>query len=176
MTPRLPPARASELGLVNWVICKALALAAGVPEAHLFTTLARQKKLFRSWLRYSGALMPGGTLSRQDTEIVILRVAHLRQCQYERDHHVRLGRKVGITPELLARIERGPESAGLTSRQQVLLASVDELVALKNISDASWSALQRYYDSAQLVELCLLVGQYETLATTIATLQIERDF
>ena len=103
-------------------------------------------------------------------------MAHLRQCLYERDHHVRLGRKVGITPELLERIERGPESAGLTPRQQVLLASVGELVEHKNISEVCWRELQGHYSSAQLVELCLLVGQYEALATTIATLQIERDF
>lgn len=176
MTARLPPAKRTDLGLVNWALCKALAFAAGVPEAHLFTTLARQRKLFRAWLRYSAALMPGGTLSRHETEIVILRVAHLRQCHYERDHHVRLGRKVGITPELLERIERGPASAGLTERQQILLASVDDLVERKHISDDRWRALQRHYESAQLVELCLLVGQYETLATTIATLGIERDF
>ena len=33
-------------------------------------------------LHFSGKLMPGAKLSRHETEPVILRVAHLRGCQY----------------------------------------------------------------------------------------------
>jgi AhpD family alkylhydroperoxidase len=176
MTPRLPPAELAELGPLNWFLCRVIALAQGVPEAHLFTTLGRQRGLFRSWLMYSARLMPGGTLSRRDTELVILRIAHLRRCHYERDHHVRLGRKVGITSALLAAIEQGPDSDALSPRQRAILAAVDDLVHIKNITDEHWSTLRDHLKSAQLVELCLLVGQYETLATTIATLGIQRDF
>ncbi|MFT3926926.1 MAG: carboxymuconolactone decarboxylase family protein [Myxococcales bacterium] len=176
MSPRLPPAGLGELGAVNWVLCRVIALAQGVPEAHLFTTLGRQRGLFRSWLLYSARLMPGGSLSRKETELVILRIAHLRDCQYERDHHVKLGRRVGITAALLQAIEVGPSSEELNERQRAILAAVDDLVRTKNISDANWRSLRQHLQSPQIVELCLLVGQYETLATTIATLGIQRDF
>ncbi len=182
--PRVSAGGLAELGFVNWVLCKLLSRGAGVPEAHLFTTLGRQRSLFRAWLMFSARLMPGGKLSRQDTEMVILRVAHLRECVYERDHHVRLGRKVGIGPELLAAIERGVElgenadatNAGFKPRQRVLLVAVDELLSHKDLSDATWGELSKHYSSVQLIELCLLVGQYEMLATTINTLRIRRDF
>jgi AhpD family alkylhydroperoxidase len=176
VSPRLEPAGFAELGALNWLLCKALARAAKVKEAHLFTTLGRQRGLFRTWLQFSARLMPGGSISRHETELVILRVAHLRGCLYERDHHVRLGRRVGITPELLELIERGPESPGFDPRRRALLFAVDDLVRTKNISDAHWSELRSHYDAEHLVELCLLVGQYEMLATTIATLGIQRDF
>lgn len=176
MSARLPPAGWRELGLVNWALCKLLSRGAGVPEAHLFTTLARQRGLFRAWLLFSGRLMPGGRLARLDTECVILRVAHLKGCAYERDHHVRIGRRVGITPALLAAIEQGPEADGLSVRQRALLAAVDDLVERGNVSEPLWQALRSELDAAQLVELCLLVGQYQMLASTIATLGIERDF
>lgn len=176
MSARLAPAGLFELGPINWLICRTIARAQGVPEAHLFTTLGRQRSLFRTWLLYSARLMPGGSFSRKTTELIILRIAHLRGCAYERDHHVRLGKKVGITDELLQAIEEGPTSAVLNERQRVILAAVDDLVKLKNISDENWRALQAHLQSSQLVELCLLVGQYETLATTIATLGIQRDF
>lgn len=176
MTSRLGPAKLTDLGPINWVLCKAISMGAGVSEAHLFSTLGRQRALFRSWLLFSASLMPGGSISRKETEVVILRVAHLRKCSYERDHHVRLGRKVGITELLLRSIEEGPESAGLTPRQKTLVASVDDLVLRKDISDVHWAELERFYTSAQIVELCLLVGQYEMLATTIHTLRIQRDF
>jgi AhpD family alkylhydroperoxidase len=175
VTARVTPGTFAELGPVNWALCKLLSLGAGVPDAHLFSTLGRQRGLFRSWLLFSARLMPGGTLSRKDTEMVILRVAHLRDCAYERDHHVRLGRRAGITSSLLESIEEGPTSDKLTPRQQALLAAVDDLVQHKDISELNWQALAPFYDPSKIIELCLLVGQYEMLATTIHTLRIERD-
>ncbi len=175
MTARVPPGTFAELGPINWLLCRLLSLGAGVPDAHLFSTLGRQRPLFRSWLVFSSRLMPGGTLSRKDTEMVILRVAHLRECAYERDHHVRLGRRAGITRALLAAIDEGPDSTKLSLRERALLAAVDDLVLRKDLTDARWDELARYYEAPKIIEICLLVGQYEALATTIRALRIQRD-
>lgn len=121
-------------------------------------------------------MMPGGALSRQETELVILRVAHLCQCQYELDHHVRIGRRAGVGGELLERVFAGPRASGWSDRHSALLTAVDSLVHTQNVDDSSWNALRLHYTEPQIIELCLLVGQYETLATTIATLRIARDF
>ena len=144
-------------------------------EAHLFSTLGRQRPLFRAWLRFSAQLMPGGSISRHETELAILRVAYLRACAYEQDHHARLGRRVGIDREVRERIAAGPTARGWTDRHRALLYAVDALVRTKDIDDATWAALCEHYEAPQLIELCLLVGQYEALATTIATLGIARD-
>lgn len=119
--------------------------------------------------------MPGGVIDRHQTEIVILRVAHLRQCHYELDHHIRIGARAGIDASLLRKIFDGPGAAGLSDRQRLLLTAVDELVRDKDIGDATWRTLRDHYSVPQLVELCLLVGHYEMLATTIAALRIPRD-
>lgn len=173
---RITPGTRSELGLVNWLLGKVVSRSAGVRDANLFSTLGRQRSLFRAWLLFSAHMMPGGKLSRHETELVILRVATLRDCQYELDHHKRIGRRFGIDRALLAEIERGPEAPTWSPRQRALLAGVDQLVRSKDLDDTSWSALQAYFNEAQLIELCLLVGQYEMLATTITALRIERDF
>jgi len=174
--PRVTPGGLAELGVVNWTLWKLLSRAAGTRDAHLFSTLGRQRALFRAWLRFSAHLMPGGVISRHETELVILRVAHLRKCDYELDHHIRLGRRVGIKGELLERVFRGPSDPAWTERHRALLTAVDSLVVTKNIDAPAWHALRSHYSEAQTIELCLLVGQYEMLATTIATLGIERDF
>lgn len=173
--PRIPPGRLSDLGPINWAICRAISRAVRAPDAHLFSTLGRQRRLFRSWLRFAGQMMPGGSINRHETELVILRVAHLRQCSYELDHHERLGTRVGIGPEVLARVFAGPD-AGWSDRHRALLAATDSLVKTKNIDDALWKDLASHFEPPQLVELCLLVGHYEMLATTIATLRIQRDY
>lgn len=174
--PRLTPASLSQLGLINWLIWRVLSKVAGTADAHLFSALGRQRKLFRAWLRFSAQLMPGGQISRHETELVILRVAHLRQCQYELDHHVRIGKRFGVNAALVERIFVGPSAPEWSDRHRALLAAVDALVRDKNLDDATWESLRTHYREAQTVELCLLVGQYEMLATTIHTLRIQRDF
>ena len=73
--PRVAPGRRAEIGAANALITSVIGRAAGTNRPpHLFTTLARHRRLFRRWLRFAGALMPGGKLPRRDTELVILRV------------------------------------------------------------------------------------------------------
>ena len=173
---RVKPGGVAELGVINWAVWRILSLASGTPNAHLFSTLGRQRKLFRAWLRFAAQLMPGGQISRYETELVIVRVAHLRQCRYELDHHIRLGRRAGVNEEIVERIFEGPEAAGWTDRERALLVAVDALVRDKDIGDRAWADVSRHYTEPQLVELCFLVGHYEMLATMIRTLRISRDF
>jgi AhpD family alkylhydroperoxidase len=107
--------------------------------------------------------------------LVIIRTAHLRKCEYELDHHKRLGRRAGIDEAEFSRILQGP-GAGWTGLDEVLLRAVDELVGTKDLSDLAWKELAEHLDERELIEFVLLVGQYDSLATTIGTLRIERDF
>ncbi|MFI5781642.1 carboxymuconolactone decarboxylase family protein [Nocardia sp. NPDC051570] len=173
--PRIAPGRLRELGPINWVVWQVISRAAGTADAHLFSTLGRTGGLFRGWLHYSGRLMPGGKLRRFDTELVILRVAHLRGCEYETDHHIRLGKRAGVTPEILERLRTGPDAPGWSDRERALLTAVDQLVRTRDLDDATWSALAAHYDEHRLIEIVLLVNQYEGLASTITTLRIQND-
>lgn len=175
-TPRIPSGTARTLGPVNWAICKVIAKGAGVSDPHLFTTLGRTGGLFRAWLFYSGHLMPGGKISRKESEMVILRVAHLRESAYEMDHHIRLGRRAGIDRDLLELIMTGPHAAGLSTRYRIILTAVDELIETKTLTDDTWSALATQFDERRLIEFVLLVTQYDGLATTLGTLRVERDY
>ena len=76
--PRVAPGTRRQLGPVNAVLLRAIQLGARTANPpNLFATLGRHRGLFRRWLLFAGALMPGGKLPRADTELVILRVAHL---------------------------------------------------------------------------------------------------
>jgi alkylhydroperoxidase family enzyme len=77
---RIPPGTPRDIGPVNFAVARALGVATGGGPPHIFTTLARHRRLFRRWLRFAGALMPGGTLPRADSELLILRVAHNSGC------------------------------------------------------------------------------------------------
>lgn len=175
--PRLAPARRAELGFVNSILAGISARLAGTKRPlNLFTTVGRHRSLFRRWLLFAGALMPGGKLPRADTELVILRVSHRTGAGYEAAHHRRIGSRVGLGEEQLDAVavddlEGGP----WTPRQRLLLAAVDELHDESAISDATFAGLRAELSDNDLIELCMLAGHYSMVAGLINSLRIASD-
>jgi AhpD family alkylhydroperoxidase len=174
-TPRIAPGGLRETGPLIWAFARAAGRVTGTNPPHVFTTLGRGRGLFWGWLHFAGRLMPGGVLPRRLTELVILRVAHQRGCTYEFDHHVRLGRRAGVTAQDVERIRTGPGADGWTDAERVLLEAADELVGQRDLSDAAWGALRAAYDERSALELVLLVGHYDMLATTLLALRVQPD-
>lgn len=143
---------------------------------HLFTTLGQHKLLFLSFLPYSGLLLNWGKLSKQDKELVILRVGHLRGSEYELQQHRRLARSRGLDSALQDKIFAGPTAEGLTNRQRILLTAVDEFVGTRNLSDASFAALAAHLNRKQIIEFCALAGHYDAIAAISAALRVPMDF
>jgi AhpD family alkylhydroperoxidase len=173
--PRIPPGTRAEIGWVNWGIAQISGRVTGTTPPNLFLTLGRHRKLFRGWLRFAGKLMPRGALPRKDTELVILRVAHLRGNPYEFEHHVRLGRKVGVRDEEITAVTRPLVDGGWTDRQATILSAVDQLVSDRGLDDKVWADLRRHLDDRASIELVMLVGHYEMLATFLETLRVPQD-
>jgi AhpD family alkylhydroperoxidase len=173
--PRIAPGGLGETGPFAWAVARASGFVSGTEPPRLFRTLGRHRRLFRGWLRFAGRLMPGGVLPRRDTELVILRVAHLRGCAYERAHHARIGAAVGLTEQDLRRVEEGPSAPGWTPRARALLCAVDMLQATQDLDDATWAVLRTHLDEPAAMEFLLLVGHYDMLATFCNTLRIAPD-
>ena len=128
--PRIAPGGRREIGLLNAAIVRVLGAAAGGGEPpRVFTTLARHRGLFRRWLWFAGALMPGGTLPRDEAELVILRVAHNAGSEYEWVQHERLAQRAGLSADEVARVREGAAAPGWSPRQALLLRAADELHA-----------------------------------------------
>ena len=159
------------------MIAKLGARGIRAPKFHLFNVLGQHRLLFLAWLPFSAdAARTAGKLPRTDAELVILRVGHLRDCEYELQQHRRLARSRGLDAELQAKIFEGPDAEGLTDRQRVLITATDEFVITRSMSPETWSALSGMLSRAELIEFCTLAGQYDALAATMATLRIPLDF
>jgi len=172
---RIPYGGLRSVGLINWVVNWFAARVIRAPRMHLFTTLGLHRRLFRVWFVF-GAVLYAGKLPRPDTELVILRVAHLRGCEYELQQHRRFGARRGVPAEVQDKIFRWPHSDGLSPRSAALLAATDEFVLQRTITRHTWDALTRHLNLRQLVEFCLLAGQYDALAATISALEIPLDY
>ena len=156
-------------------MAKSAARTVGAPQMHLFATLGQHKRLFLAMMPYS-ALLLRGRLARADTELVILRVAHLRNSEYELQHHRKMGRRRGLDDQTQAKIFAWPDTTGgLTPRQQALLSATDEFINDRSISAKVWQLLSSHLDRRQLIEFCMLAGQYDSLAATMSALDIPLD-
>ena len=174
---RIAPGGFKELGPVNWVIAKIGARGIRAPRFSLVNVLGQHRLLFLAWLPYS--LMLLGTLSKlplKDAETVILRVGHLRNCEYELQQHRRLARTRGLNAATQASIFEGPDADGLTDRERLLITATDEFVVTRGVSAQTWAALSAHLTKPQLIEFCMLAAQYDGLAATITTLNVPLDF
>jgi AhpD family alkylhydroperoxidase len=172
---RIPDGGFRQLGPVNTVINKIAARTIRAPRMNLFTTLGQHKRLFHAWF-YFGTVLYAGELPRPDTELVILRVAHLRDCEYELQQHRRFAARRGVPPDVQEKIFAWPDSEGLSPRRQALLNATDEFVMERTITRDTWEALSRHLSARQLIEFCMLAGQYDALSAVIAALEIPLDY
>ena len=174
---RIEPGGFRELGPLGWLIAKIGARGIRRPRFSLLNVLGQHKLLFLAWLPYSAMLL--GLLSKlpvKDAEVVILRVGHLRNCEYELQQHRRLAKSRGIGPDLQAKIFEGPDAEGLTDRQRALITATDEFVVTRGVSAETWATLASHLNRSQLIEFCLLAAQYDGLAAITTTLNVPLDF
>jgi alkylhydroperoxidase family enzyme len=173
--PRITPGGRAELGRVNFAIARFLGAATGGAPPNIFTTLGRHRRLFRKWLRFASALMPGGLLPRDESELLILRTAHNCSSDYEWQQHARIARTAGLSAEDVERVRQDPAQAAWSPRRGAMLTATDELHADRTISDATWSRLTEFLSDLELIEMCMLVGHYEMLAMTLNALRVQPD-
>jgi alkylhydroperoxidase family enzyme len=173
--PRIQPARPRELTpLARTVATLTGRLTRGQPP-NIFTTLGRHPRLFRAWLYYSAHLMPFGRLPRRDTELVILRVAWQCGSAYEWRQHVPLALRIGVSPEQIEEIAGSDSTGHLSERQGALLAVADDLLERRAMSEPTWEKAGGTLSEREVIELCLLIGHYQGLASAIGGLAIEPE-
>ena len=106
---------------------------------------------------------------------MILRIGWLCRCGYEWGQHVPIARSAGLADEEIARIPRGPDAAGWSEVERLLLRATDELHADAFIGDATWAALSAHYDVQQLLDLVFTVGQYNLVSMALNSLGVQPE-
>jgi 4-carboxymuconolactone decarboxylase len=144
------------------------------PVLNIFATLARHPDLFTDWLGFGARLLAAGTLSPRHRELAILRTSWNTGAEYEWGHHARIAERSGLGEEEIARVARR-EVDGWEPVEAAVLRAADELHADARISDETWAALAEGYDERQLIELCMLVGQYHVVAFALNSLGVPRE-
>jgi len=138
-------------------------------------TLARHPALTRAYHTFNGHVQFATTLSVRQRELLVLRVAAVRDAEYEWAQHVVLAGDAGLDRDEIARIADDPGSPAWSPLERAMLGAVDELVRDALITDATWEALARHLDEQQLMDLVFTVGAYDVLAMAIRSFGVELD-
>ena len=138
-------------------------------------TLARHPELAQAYLSFNRHILFTSSLSDRQRELLILRVARLRNCAYEWAQHVVLGADAGLSDEEIVRISQGPEVLGWDAMDRSLLRAVDELIADAEIESDTWVELAQHLDEHQLMDVVFTVGCYEMLAMAFRSFGVELD-
>src|SRR4029079_17103762 len=104
-------------------------------------------------------------------ETLILRTAYRCRAAYEWAQHVEIARSIGLADDVIAAAEsEHPEPAD--PHIALLISAADQLAVRRDLDDATWSALAQRYDEQQLIELCMLVGNYGMIAGVLNSLRV----
>ena len=133
-----------------------------LPE--IVRTMLRHPNLFARQTDIGIQLLVQGALSPRDRELAILRIGWLCQAPYEWGEHVHVAKNLGITSDEIERITQGSNAPGWSEHEQALLRAAEELRHDAMISDATWTTLSKRLNDKQLIELPIVIGQYQTVA------------
>lgn len=112
------------------------------------------------------------SLTARQREIAILTVAAVRRSGYEWYAHERVGRAAGLTREELTAIRRHTSAAFTDVTEAVVLDVVAILATQRHLDDRLFAAAESRLGHRALVELVILVGYYELLATVLDAFEI----
>ena len=172
--PRIPPLPRSGRDPRTDELLAALRRPDG-SELNIFATLAHHPRLLKRWSAFGGTLLYGGVLPPRDRELLILRTAVHCGAHYEWGPHVGIARDAGVTDDEIERVAHGPDHDGWSAQDAALLRAADELHDQARIGDSTWSTLAGAYDEQQLIEVCMVVGQYHLVAFTLNSLDVEPE-
>jgi alkylhydroperoxidase family enzyme len=144
----------------------------GVPPLVLFTTLARDQRLFDRFM--SGGLLDRGNLTLRQRELVIDRVTARCGSEYEWGVHVTFfaARAELNEAQQKSLVHGGPQDDCWSAEDRLLLELCDALHDKNDVDDPLWAALAAHFSEPAIIELVMLAGAYHTVSYLTAALRL----
>jgi alkylhydroperoxidase family enzyme len=157
VTPLAPPYPAEVKAVFD-------AVMRGKPPLVLFTTIARDPRLFGKFT--AGSLLDRGHLTLRQREVVINRTTALCGSEYEWGVHVAtFGAKAGFTEAQIRSFVHGSPLDDCWSEEDGdLLRLCDALHGTCDVADDLWQALRARFSEEAMLELLMLCGFYRTVS------------
>jgi alkylhydroperoxidase family enzyme len=172
--PRIKPLEESEWDEDARTLIEGLRKT-GNPVINIVKTLANYSKLYNRWRVFGNHILFKSSLPIREKEILILRIGWLCGSEYEWGQHVVIGKRAGLNDEEIKRITKGADAPGWDPFEATLIQAVDELFSDAFISDATWNALAKRYNTKQLMDVIFTIGQYNLVSWVLNTIGVQKE-
>jgi alkylhydroperoxidase family enzyme len=148
------------------------AIMRGAPPLVLFTTMARDQRLFFKF--FNSGLLDRGHLTIRQREIVIDRVTASCGAEYEWGVHVSVyAAKAGLTEAQITSLAAGgPDDDCWAAEDRVLIRLCDGLQQSCTVDDDVWGELTAHHTDEAILELLMLAGTYRTVSYLVNGLRL----
>src|SRR5690606_28027121 len=165
--PRIAPLGNAEVDAEAWELVNSVRRSAGAGPTDdmpvYMRIMAKHPALFRPNMEL-GTMLYNGRIPPRERELAILRCGWLCRAPFEWGEHVDIGKRYGLSDEVVERVTHGSSAAGWSEHDAAILRGVEELIADQALSEATWNVLAKSWDEAQLIEFPMMVGQYVATA------------
>jgi alkylhydroperoxidase family enzyme len=148
----------------------------GVPPLTLFTSLARDARLWKKFR--DGSLLDKGNLTMRQREIAIHRTTALCGSEYEWGvHAVSFAKKAGLSDaQLYSTVYGSADDACWSDADRPIMRACDALQAGSDIDDETWASLRSVLNEEAVLEFLMVAGFYRTVSylTNALRLPLER--
>jgi uncharacterized peroxidase-related enzyme len=118
--------------------------------------LAHRPEMLKNFLGFYASV--GRSLDRKLYELIYIRVSLINGCHYCTQHHLASSKRVGLTSEDWAALQRGDYSR-YSEKEKAALAYVEKLTRSPHeISDADFANLKSQFSDPEIVDIHLLTG------------------
>jgi alkylhydroperoxidase family enzyme len=144
----------------------------GAPPLVLFTTLARDPRLF--FKLFDGGLLDRGNLTIRQREIVIDRVTAACHAEYEWGVHVSaFAAAAGLTETQIDSLTTGTADDDCWSDEdRALIRLCDSLHRDCDVDDELWTLLRERHSDEAILELLMLAGTYRMISYLVNGLRL----
>ncbi|SDH84536.1 Alkylhydroperoxidase family enzyme, contains CxxC motif [Sinosporangium album] len=161
--PRIAPISEDDAGALREDLAKTT--APGARPNNLFLTLAHHPALMKRHNVLGGAFRQRSTLTVEDRETTVLRIAVRTSSVYEFAKHAVIATGAGMDAAVVENIGRAVNGSEIDDPKAALLVEmVDQLYEKDTVADHTFARLLQEFDRAQVLELIALVGFYRMTA------------
>jgi alkylhydroperoxidase family enzyme len=147
--------------------------AEGLPTMNILRMLGHTGEMMGPFSRFGMYLLNETSLDPVLREIAIIRVGVLSKASYEVYQHEAIGRRVGMSEDLIAGVHEGPGARVFTELQRQVMAFTDDIVANIRAGDATFNPLRDALGYKALQELVMVIGMYMLVSRYLETFEVE---
>jgi alkylhydroperoxidase family enzyme len=117
------------------------------------------------------------TVPRKLIELTIMRTAQIVGAAYEINQHTPLSKMCGYSDAQIAALPTWQASSLFDDKERSVLGYVEQMAHGGDVDDPTFAALQKNFNSQQIVELTYTIGNYYAtgLFTKALRIQVETD-